>query len=68
MRDGRLWTSTQRTYRRAIELDPGHAIARQRYAAHLVRTGRFDEGVEMARLARDLDPASVNANIELGRP
>ena len=63
----RDFVAAERTYRRAIEHDPGYALARQRYATHLVRTGRPDEGVEMARFARDLDPASVNANIELGQ-
>jgi TolB-like protein/DNA-binding winged helix-turn-helix (wHTH) protein/tetratricopeptide (TPR) repeat protein len=60
-------TAAEQTYRRAIELDPGYAPARQRYAAHLARTGRPAEAVETARFGRDLDPASVNANVELAQ-
>jgi eukaryotic-like serine/threonine-protein kinase len=52
------WSSAEREFRRAIELDPSSAVAHGRYATYLVTMGRFDEGVAEGRRAQELDPLS----------
>jgi serine/threonine-protein kinase len=53
------WLSAGREYRRAIDVAPSHAIARQRYAMWLSYQGRFEEAIKEARLVESLDPLSV---------
>jgi serine/threonine-protein kinase len=50
--------AADREFRRAIELDPSLASARQWLGAIRTRFQGFDEGVRDAMLARDLDPQS----------
>jgi len=50
------WSSAEREFKRAIELDPGSAVAHGRYASYLVTMGRFDEGIGESKRARELDP------------
>jgi adenylate cyclase len=52
--------------RRAIELNPSHAEARQLYAKYLRVRGRFEEALEQTRMAADLDPLSPMHQIEIG--
>jgi eukaryotic-like serine/threonine-protein kinase len=52
------WSSAEREFKRAIELDPSSAVAHGRYATYLVTMGRFDEGVAEGRRAQELDPLS----------
>src|SRR5215475_8851159 len=52
------WTEADRAFKRALELNPNHAWARNQYGVFLVAMGRFDEArIEMDR-ARELDPLS----------
>ncbi|MGD2155046.1 MAG: tetratricopeptide repeat protein, partial [Gemmatimonadales bacterium] len=53
-------------YRKAIELDPDYATARQWYAELLAQTRRWDEALAEARTAVELDPLSPAANMILG--
>ena len=56
----------ERSYRRAIELNPSYAYARQRYALFLMERHRFPEaGREIAR-ALELDPLSPEAHMNAG--
>ena len=47
-----------RELRRAIELSPSLAVARQYLGISLAQQGRFDESLEKYRNARELDPLS----------
>lgn len=52
------WTAAEREYRRAIELNRNFAHAHQEYALFLMTQGRFDQSMEEAKRAQDLDPLS----------
>lgn len=56
------WTTAEREYRRALELNPGDSQTHNWYAGYLTYTGRFDEGISEAMRARDLDPLSLSIN------
>ena len=53
------WPAAERSYRRAIDLDPAYATAHQWYAELLATLGRFDQAVAEIRLARQHDPLSL---------
>jgi TolB-like protein len=53
------WQTSEKEYRRAIELDPNYATAHHWYAEHLAFLGRFDEAFPEMRRARQLDPLSL---------
>lgn len=55
-----------REYARAIDLAPEDATIRQRHAFYLVATGKSDDAVAEIRRARDLDPASLSINHDVG--
>ena len=61
------WTTAERIYRRAIELNPGYATARQWYSGLLNTLGRFDEALAEAGRAVELDPLSLIINYNLSR-
>ena len=52
------WTESERAFIRAIELNPGSAIAFQWYGRTLGFIGRFDEAIKLLEKARELDPLS----------
>jgi len=52
------WSSAEREFRRAIDLDPSSSVAHGRYAIYLATMGRFDEGIAEGRRAQELDPLS----------
>lgn len=60
------WTAAERQFRRAIELAPGYATARQWFAFLLVARGRFEDALVEAHAAQELDPASVSIRRGLG--
>jgi TolB-like protein/DNA-binding winged helix-turn-helix (wHTH) protein/Tfp pilus assembly protein PilF len=53
------WRSAGEEFRRAIELNPGYAIAHQWYAWHLNLLGRKSEAIAEMRKAESLDPLSL---------
>jgi TolB-like protein len=59
------FAEAEREYRRAIELDPKYALARQRFAQFLAEMGRFDEARAEQSVAQALDPLSLNVNMSL---
>ncbi|MEJ0106087.1 MAG: 7TM diverse intracellular signaling domain-containing protein [Bacteroidota bacterium] len=61
------WKKAEDNYSRAIELNPGFATARQRYALMLAIQGRFDEAFEAIMKAQELDPLSkiINTDVAL---
>jgi TolB-like protein/DNA-binding winged helix-turn-helix (wHTH) protein/Tfp pilus assembly protein PilF len=55
----RNWGWAETEYKRAIELNPNYATARQWYGEYLMLRGRFDESFAEMKIARDLDPLSL---------
>ena len=53
------WSAGEQEFKRAIELSPNYATARQWYAYLLVATGRFDEAAMEMKQAQALDPLSM---------
>jgi TolB-like protein/DNA-binding winged helix-turn-helix (wHTH) protein len=53
------WTTAEREYRRAIQIDPDYATAHHWYAECLGFEGRFDEAFAESERARKLDPLSL---------
>jgi tetratricopeptide (TPR) repeat protein len=62
----RDWSAAEKESKRAIELNPGYALAHQRYGAHLAQVGRFDEGIAQSKVAQHLDPLSLMVGTSLG--
>ncbi len=53
------WKTTEKEFRRAIELNPNYATAHHWYAEFLAWQGRFDEALAESERARQLDPLSL---------
>jgi tetratricopeptide (TPR) repeat protein len=53
------WQTSEKEFRRAIELNPNYATAHHWYAEHLMWRGRFHEAFEESERARQLDPLSL---------
>ena len=53
------WSTAEREFRRAIELNPNYATAHHWYAEHLMCRGRFDEALRESERALQLDPLSL---------
>jgi serine/threonine protein kinase/tetratricopeptide (TPR) repeat protein len=60
------WEGAEKSYHRAIELNPRYATAHQWYAWLLVALGRVEEALAEGRMAVDLDGASVSIRRGLG--
>ncbi len=61
------WSAADKEYQRALQLDPGSALAHTEYAYHLFVVGRMDEALAQARRAKQLDPLSLWVNMNYGR-
>jgi TolB-like protein/Flp pilus assembly protein TadD len=59
------WVGAERSYGRALELNPNYATAHRWYAAHLAALGRWDESLAAIHRALDLDPLSPILGVEL---
>ena len=53
------WSSAEKEFRRALELNPNSADAHDGYANYLSDVGRSEEAVAEIRRARELDPLST---------
>jgi tetratricopeptide (TPR) repeat protein len=60
------WQTSEKEYRRAIELNPNYATAHHWYAEHLMWLGRFDEALRESERARQLDPLSLIIETDYG--
>jgi serine/threonine protein kinase/tetratricopeptide (TPR) repeat protein len=60
------WQGAEKEYKRAIELNPNYATARQWYSIYLSKLGRWDESITQARQAVELDPFSLVMNMNVG--
>jgi tetratricopeptide (TPR) repeat protein len=61
------WSRAEEAYLRAIELEPSYVTAQQWYSELLALTGRYEEAVDRARVAIDLDPLSPLVHAELAQ-
>ena len=59
------WTSAEKEFRRALDLNPGYATAHHWYAWHLSLLGRDREAIAEMKEARSRDPLSLIINAEL---
>lgn len=53
------WAAADRSFKRALELDPRYATAHHWYSEYLEAMGRFDEAREHLDRAREIDPSSL---------
>ena len=60
------WPSTEREFKRAIELNPNDIVAHLWYGFYLDAMGRQDENLAERRRAYELDPSNPTANAGLG--
>ena len=60
------WTSAEKEYQRAIELNPRYATAHQWYGGYLAVMGRSNEAIAERKRAVELEPLSPILNFELG--
>jgi eukaryotic-like serine/threonine-protein kinase len=60
------WLGAGLEFRRAMALNPTDPVAHNWYANYLSALGRFDEAVEAARRAIELDPVGLAWNMGLG--
>jgi len=60
------WAGAERDYKRALELDPNYPTAHHWYSLLLARMGRHQEAMEEILRARELDPASLVINVNVG--
>ena len=56
------FASAERSFQRALELDPGAPICRSVFGHFLCSSGRFSEGVAQCRTAVELDPMGPSIN------
>jgi TolB-like protein/Flp pilus assembly protein TadD len=61
------WASYERENKRAIALNPNYATAYYTYAQYLMAMGQFDEAIQEAKRARELDPLALDINAHVGR-
>jgi len=60
------WSAAEKEFRRAIELNPGYATARDWYATYLSAHGRHEEALAESNKAHQLDPFSLTINTSVG--
>jgi serine/threonine-protein kinase len=59
------WKNAERRIKLALKLNPGYALAYNRYCTYLTGMGKNDEALAAMRKAIELDPLSVRLNSEL---
>jgi TolB-like protein/DNA-binding winged helix-turn-helix (wHTH) protein/Tfp pilus assembly protein PilF len=62
------WSSAEQEFRRALDLNPNYATARQWYAEFLSYAGRTDDAEAQIAVAHDLDPLSPTIATMRGSP
>jgi TolB-like protein/tetratricopeptide (TPR) repeat protein len=60
------WVGLESEFRRAVELNPGYAIAHYWYAEYLMAMGRTEQAVARVRHAWELDPLNSVINASVG--
>jgi TolB-like protein/DNA-binding winged helix-turn-helix (wHTH) protein/lipopolysaccharide biosynthesis regulator YciM len=52
------WSDLDQEFKRALELNPGNAMAYSWYSEYLTTMGRSDESIAVVRKAQEIDPVS----------
>lgn len=60
------WTAAEAAFLRAVELKPAYSLAYTWYAVFLNAMGRFDEAIQRASFAAELDPLALSVQAALG--
>jgi TolB-like protein/Tfp pilus assembly protein PilF len=60
------WVGLEQDFQRAIDLNPGHAIAYYWYAEYLMAMGRPEESVARAKQSQQMDPLNSVLNASVG--
>jgi TolB-like protein/DNA-binding winged helix-turn-helix (wHTH) protein len=60
------WSTAEREFRRALELDDNYVPAHQWYALYLAAQGRMDESLAQMQFAQKIDPLSAPVHAGLG--
>jgi serine/threonine-protein kinase len=60
------WPGAEREFRRAMDLNPGHATTHHWYAEFLMAMGRLDEAIDHSKKALELDPLGLIIHVLLG--
>jgi tetratricopeptide (TPR) repeat protein len=60
------WPAAEKGMRRAIELEPGSAVAHNTYGIYLTACGRGEEAIAEMTRAQELEPASLIINATAG--
>ena len=60
------WQTSEKEFRRSIDLNPNYATAHHWYAEHLMWLGRFDEALRESEIALQLDPLSLIVSADRG--
>lgn len=60
------WVGAEKEFKRALELNSDYPTAHHWYGTHLIRMGRFDEGLAQLKRAQQLDPLSLVINQSIG--
>jgi len=60
------WAAAERSYRRALELNPAYATGHHWYSFVLLVTGQADQALVEAHTALELDPSSLSIRRGLG--
>jgi serine/threonine protein kinase/Tfp pilus assembly protein PilF len=55
------YDTSDKYYRRAIELNSNYSLAHEWYGSNLTGRGRFEEGIREVKIAEQLDPFSMRA-------
>ena len=61
------WAEAEKSFRRAVNDNPGQASSHSWYGSYLSDIGRSEEAIQELERARQLDPLSVEVNYSLGR-
>lgn len=59
------WVGAENEFRNAIKLNPDLASAHQRFGSYLTFMGRFEESIRHYEIALELDPFSLQVNMNL---
>jgi tetratricopeptide (TPR) repeat protein len=62
------WEAAERSYQRALELNPSYATAHHWYAEFLIVSGRLDEARRHLDIAQRLDPLSPRIALDVSLP
>jgi serine/threonine-protein kinase len=61
------WSRAEREFRHGLRLQPDSSLGHVWYAVFLSTQGRFDDGIQQARVGASLDPLSISIHLVVAR-